>query len=476
MNSPVTGPGSGRNAPGSSTSDARTAVPATGGALRQAAHFYLGHGLLPVPAWGAGPGGSCRCPRGAGCPRPGKHPRSVHAGPGDHDYSWKPLTCRTHGEVEERFAGDGPYARANLMLAIPAGLLVIDIDDDDGGRDAIAGLENRLGDLPATLTHQTPHGVHRIYQTPPGWTCRAWVGKHAGNPLPAGIDLRVPGQILMAPPSQVPSAGRLARYGPVTDAPVAGLPGAYVAAWTPPQAQSSRPHQPVPVPPGQSGTAARFLHAKITGILADLAGESAGRNAGLYTAALKIGSALGAARATPGAEQAAAGWTDQAAEDALLDAAGANGYLAKDGPAAARTAIRSGLRNGLRDPRPLPDFTRQASTRPAPRREGQPARATARWPAQAARQPSATPDNSPARTRPDAAPDLDIHVHAEPGQQVTVSRSDAGATLPRAAPPGGPQPPGHAGPRPCPEADLNSRTTAAPAPDRTANTEREAAG
>jgi hypothetical protein len=169
-----------------------------------------------LPAWG-------------GLPRPGKHPRSVPAGPGERDYSWKPLACHTHDEVDRRFADSGPYASGNLMLAIPPGMLVVDQDDDDGGAHAIATLAAQLGELPATLAHATPHGVHRIYRTPAGWTVRAWVGKDTHNPLPAGIDLRVPGQILMAPPSQVPAAGGLATYGPVATAAVAELPAAYLA-------------------------------------------------------------------------------------------------------------------------------------------------------------------------------------------------------------------------------------------------------
>src|SRR5262249_58598701 len=119
---------------------------------------------------------------------------------------------------------------------------------------------------------------------------------------------------------------------PATDAAVAELPAAYLAAWTPPQALTARPPRPVPVPADRSDTAARYVHNKITGILADLGGEQTARNAALYTAALKIGSALGAARATRGAGHAAADSTDQAAEAALLDAAETNGYLAKDGP------------------------------------------------------------------------------------------------------------------------------------------------
>ena len=385
--------------------------PARGRALRQAAHLYLGHGLLPVPGWAAKADGACCCPRGAACPRPGKHPRSVHAGPGERDYSWKPLACHAHDEVEARFADGGPYASGNLMLAIPPGVLVVDQDDDDGGPHAIATLAAQLGQLPATLGHPTPHGFHRIYRTPEGWTGRAWVGKDTRNPLPPGVDLRVPGQILMAPPSQVPAAGRLATYGPPSGTAVTDLPTAYLAAWTPPQAQGTQRRRTAPVPPGRADIVASYVHARVEGIAADLAQhEPGGRNAAIYTAALKVGSTLGAARTTPGAEHAAAEWSDQAAEEALMEAAEANGYVAQHGAAAARTAVRSGLRNGLRDPRPLPDFTAKPAS-PGPARthraagragqQPQPAHTEPRSPAPAAdASPRTTVGSTPARPEP----------------------------------------------------------------------------
>ena len=184
--------------------EAGAEVRSRGQQVREAAHRYLEDGLLPVPAWAARQDGGCCCPRGAGCGRPGKHPRSVRSGPGPRDYSWKPLTCRTHAEIDQRFADDGPYAAGNLMVAIPEQMMAVDVDDDDGGRAAAAGLAGELGDLPPTVSHRTPHGEHLIYRTPPGWKGRAWVGKDPANPLPPGIDLRMPGQILMAAPSLVP--------------------------------------------------------------------------------------------------------------------------------------------------------------------------------------------------------------------------------------------------------------------------------
>ena len=335
-------------------------------ATRDAAHLYLSQGLLPVPAWGITADAACRCPRGRDCARPGKHPRSVHVGPSPQDYSWRPLACASHDEIEQRFASDGKYANANLMLAIPEGMLVIDQDFDDGGRHALTALTDRLGPLPATLSHDTPHGTHRIYRTPPAWVTRAWVGKDARNPLPAGIDLRVPGQILMAPPSQVPATNGPASYGPVTSTAIADLPAAYLEAWTPRKELARPARSRVPVPSARAEVAASYVQARITGIAEDLAAlKPGGRNTAIYTAALKVGSTLGAARSTPGAEQAAAAWTDEAAEDALMTAAERNGYVADHSVAAARSAIRSGIRNGLRSPRPLPDLGRCPFNSPA---------------------------------------------------------------------------------------------------------------
>ena len=120
----------------------------------------------------------------------------------------------------------------------------------------------------------------------------------------------------------------------------------------------------MPIPPDSADRAARYVHDAMTDIAAELgARPPGGRNAAAYTAGLKAGSLLGAARATPGGEQAADAWTDEVAEQALVDAAQRNGYIDKDGEAEARRAIRSGFRNGLRQPRALPDFS---TSRPAP--------------------------------------------------------------------------------------------------------------
>ena len=193
----------------------------------------------------------------------------------------------------------------------------------------------------------------------------------------------------------------------------------------------------MPVPPDGADRAARYVHDALTDIAAELASRPpGGRNAAAYTAGLKAGSLLGAARTTPGAEQAAAAWTDEAAEQALIDAAQRNGYVDKDGEAEARRAIRSGLRNGLRRPRALPDF---ATTRPAP--AAQP------------RQRAATPERArPAQRQAPPVPAPRAGRGQEPAptgmrQGVEAADQTASTTLPRERQDGGTTAPQHDSPR-----------------------------
>ena len=193
----------------------------------------------------------------------------------------------------------------------------------------------------------------------------------------------MPGQILMAAPSVVPGPDRPARYGPLTGDHVAALPGPYVTAWTPPQPPARAAGRRVPIPPDSAGRAARYVHEAMTRIADDLAShQPGGRNAAAYAAGLKAGSLLGAARTTPGAEHAA--WTDEQAEEALMDAAERNGYTEQGRPG------RSPPRDPLRAPQRAaqPPCPARLHHRPGP----SPAAATRR-PA-----PSATVDPQPGQT------------------------------------------------------------------------------
>ena len=90
-----------------------------------------------------------------------------------------------------------------------------------------------------------------------------------------------------------------------------------------------------------------YARAALDGECAELAHAGASRNEQLNKAAFALGQFVGADRLTHGE-----------VESALFDAAVANGDVPKDGPAAARARIKSGIENG----------SSRAST--APSREG----------------------------------------------------------------------------------------------------------
>jgi hypothetical protein len=83
-----------------------------------------------------------------------------------------------------------------------------------------------------------------------------------------------------------------------------------------------------------------YARAALDGECAELAHAGASRNEQLNKAAFALGQFVGADRLTHGE-----------VESALFDAAVANGDVAKDGPAAARARIKSGIENGSLEPR-----------------------------------------------------------------------------------------------------------------------------
>jgi Bifunctional DNA primase/polymerase, N-terminal len=83
----------------------------------------------------------------------------------------------------------------NVAIAVPDGMVVIDIDPRDGGELTLSGLEQRHGTLPPTLTTLTGSGgEHRWFKTPTEGLLQADLGK--------GLQTRVGGKgYVVAPPS-----------------------------------------------------------------------------------------------------------------------------------------------------------------------------------------------------------------------------------------------------------------------------------
>lgn len=173
---------------------------------------------------------------------------------------------------------------ANIGLAIPAGVIVVDIDPRHGGNDTwnrmLAGRPE-----PATMTVRTggPVGGRHLYFRHPGGTLKHF-------PRDAGIDLREGGEsYVVCPPSVHPDTG--AEYVWETSAPVAECPPwladvLHAPEPAKPAERAPRPAadpfaSPIPDPFGPS-------HGAGDGLVRHVAGLAPGnRNNGLYWAACR---------------------------------------------------------------------------------------------------------------------------------------------------------------------------------------------
>lgn len=124
----------------------------------------------------------------------------------------------TDPTVVERYWSRWPDA--NIGLAIPLGLVVVDIDD----RHAFDRLKAEDRELPATARSQTGRGFHLFYRTEA-------VSRNAVKVFP-GVDLRGVGGYVVVPPS-THSTGTTYRWQvPLSQATIADAPAWLVATLT----------------------------------------------------------------------------------------------------------------------------------------------------------------------------------------------------------------------------------------------------
>lgn len=166
-----------------------SAVTFPSGTLGHAAEAYASLGFAVFPLWHTR-FGACDCPRGAGCTRPGKHPRTRHG----LDEATADMDTVRAWWVRWPLANIGVPAGAN-------GLAVIDIDPAHGGNESLALLDEycqRRGvDLMRTRTVRTGSGgLHLYYRQPARGikTCAETFGA-------PGVDTRGRGGYVVAPPS-----------------------------------------------------------------------------------------------------------------------------------------------------------------------------------------------------------------------------------------------------------------------------------
>jgi len=145
---------------------------------------YARRGLAVVPLHAPRDGG-CTC-GDTSCARRGKHPRVR---------DWSRLAT-TDPRTINRWWTATPNANVGLLTGGVGGLLVLDIDGDAGGEDALAALVAEHGPLAPAPEVQTGAGRHLYYRCPGGIGSRTRLGGHAG------LDLRGAGGLVVAPGSR----------------------------------------------------------------------------------------------------------------------------------------------------------------------------------------------------------------------------------------------------------------------------------
>ena len=148
------------------------------------AYARLGWYVLPV--WSVDSHGQCRCgrPNIEKGHKPGKHPQSDLVPHGHQDASLDEQVIR------DWWATD-PDAGIGISLA-DSGLLALDIDPQNGGRESLTALEAEHGVLHSDCAAITQGGgEHRLFKADPEMTYPGTLG--------AGLDLKHHGYICVAP-------------------------------------------------------------------------------------------------------------------------------------------------------------------------------------------------------------------------------------------------------------------------------------
>jgi len=90
----------------------------------------------------------------------------------------------------------------NVGIAVPEGLVVLDVDPRNGGRETAAALTRDLGPLPETLRARTGGGGWHV------WLATRALGRELVGKLGDGLDVKKSGGYVVAPPSVHPDTGR----------------------------------------------------------------------------------------------------------------------------------------------------------------------------------------------------------------------------------------------------------------------------
>lgn len=214
----------------------------------------------------------CSC-RKADCSSPGKHPRTAS---GFREATTSP------GQVRQWWRR-WPGANVGIRTGAQSRLVVLDVDPDHGGVEALRSLIAQHGRLPPGLRARTGSGGWHLYFAHPGDS----IPNSAGR-LGPGLDVRGDGGYVIAPPSNHRSGGAYVFNDEA--APVPDMPD-WLLRSVRRQPAPRRDAEPIRI--GEAIDA--WVQAAIAGEAARvLAAPEGARNATLNRAAFTLGQIAGA--------------------------------------------------------------------------------------------------------------------------------------------------------------------------------------
>jgi hypothetical protein len=121
---------------------------------------------------------------------------------------WHELAVTSQRTIHDWWGNLFPDHGIGIATGQASGLWVLDVDDRTGGADTLADLEHTYGALPDTWEVLTPGGGRHLYFA---WPEGATIRNDQAGRIGPGLDVRVEGGQVLAPPSIHPNGGRYER-------------------------------------------------------------------------------------------------------------------------------------------------------------------------------------------------------------------------------------------------------------------------
>jgi RecA-family ATPase len=251
-----------------------------------------------------------------------------------------------------------PDANVGIVMGEKSGIFVVEADTKEGhdvdGIASLAKLEAEHEPLPATLQAESPSGSIHYYFRHPGFKI-----KNSASEIAPGVDVRGDGGMVVAPPSVKPGKGvyRWRNDLPIADAPqwlINRIVAGKETIEPEPEPSISQQAMAMVRDPyaeygasgsfGQNGFGRAYLDKALAEERAKAAGTGEGqRNHQLNKSSFNLGQLV------------AHGLSEQEIISAMYDAATQNGHVKDEGHKATMNTINSGLKDGMANPRPLPE-------------------------------------------------------------------------------------------------------------------------